>query len=285
MAAPQFEAAVGRYLPLEVDGKRHRLYIEEAGSGMALLCLHTAGSDGRQFRGLMNDKALTSQFRVIAFDLPWHGKSSPPAGWQEGEYRLTSRAYVATVMAVIDALGLERPVCMGCSIGGRIVLHLALEHPQRFRALIGLESAAHAQAYYDLDWLHRPDVHGGEICGAMISGLIAPTVPPSERWETIWHYMQGGPGVFKGDLHFYTHDGDVRGRLSAIDTQACPLYLLTGEYDYSCSPADSRELAARINGAKLTVMERLGHFPMSEDPPLFLSYLRPILEEIRAAAR
>jgi len=283
MAAPQFEAAVGRYLPLELDGKRYRLYIEEAGSGIALLCLHTAGSDGRQFRGLMNDEALTAQFRVIAFDLPWHGKSSPPAGWQEGEYRLTSRAYVDTVMAVIDALGLERPVCLGCSIGGRIVLHLALEQPQRFRALIGLESAAHAQAYYDLDWLHRPDVHGGEVCGAMISGLIAPTVPPSERWETIWHYMQSGPGVFKGDLHFYTQDGDVRSRLSAIDTQACPLYLLTGEYDYSCSPADSRELAARIKGAKLTVMEKLGHFPMSEDPALFLSYLRPVLQEIRAA--
>jgi pimeloyl-ACP methyl ester carboxylesterase len=282
MAFPQFEAAVGRYLPLEVDGKRYRLYVEEAGSGIPLLCLHTAGSDGRQFRGLMNDKALTSQFRVIAFDLPWHGKSSPPSGWQEIEYRLTSRAYVDTVMAVIDALGLERPVCMGCSIGGRIVLHLALEHARRFRALIGLESAAHAEPYYDLDWLHRPDVHGGEVCGAIISGLIAPTAPPSERWETIWHYMQGGPGVFKGDLHFYTQDGDVRGRLSALDTKACPLYLLTGEYDYSCSPADSRELAARIQGAKLTVMEHLGHFPMSEDPARFLTYLRPVLEEIRA---
>jgi pimeloyl-ACP methyl ester carboxylesterase len=284
MAAPPFEAAVGRYLPLEVDGKRYRLYVEEAGSGIPLLCLHTAGSDGRQFRGLMNDEALTSQFRVIAFDLPWHGKSSPPPGWQEGEYRLTSRTYVDTVMAVIGALGLERPICMGCSIGGRIVLHLALEHPQRFRALIGLESAAHAQAYYDLDWLHRPDVHGGEVCGAIVSGLIAPTVPSSERWETIWHYMQGGPGVFKGDLHFYTQDGDVRDRLSAIDMHACPLYFLTGAYDYSCSPADSRELTARIKGAKLTVMENLGHFPMSEDAALFLGYLRPLLEEIRNGA-
>jgi pimeloyl-ACP methyl ester carboxylesterase len=285
MAAPPFEAAIGRYLPLEVDGKRYRLYVEEAGSGIPLLCLHTAGSDGRQFRGLMNDDALTSQFRVIAFDLPWHGKSSPPAGWQDGEYRLTSRSYVDTIMAVIDALGLERPICMGCSIGGRIVLHLALEHPQRFRALIGLESAAHAQAYYDLDWLHRPDVHGGEVCGAIVSGLIAPTVPSSERWETIWHYMQGGPGVFKGDLYFYTQDGDVRDRLSAIDTQACPLYFLTGAYDYSCSPADSRELAGRIKGAKLTVMENLGHFPMSEDATLFLGYLRPLLQEIRSGAR
>src|SRR6185295_14503484 len=280
MAAPQFEAAVGRYLPLQVDGKRHRLYIEEAGSGIPLLCLHTAGSDGRQFRGLMNDKALTSQFRVIAFDLPWHGKSSPPSGWQEIEYRLTSRAYVDTVMAVIDALGLERPVCMGCSIGGRIVLHLALAHARRFRALIGLESAAHAEPYYDLDWLHRPDVHGGEVCGAIISGLIAPTAPEADRWETIWHYMQGGPGVFKGDLHFYTADGDGRGRVAEIDTGKCPLYLLTGEYDYSCTPADTRELARRIKGAEATIMEGLGHFPMSEDPARFLEYLRPVRARI-----
>jgi len=281
--APRFEAAIGRYLGLELEGQTHRLYVEEAGTGIALLCLHTAGSDGRQFRALMNDAAITQHFRVIAFDLPWHGKSSPPEGWQDREYRLTSAAYVNCVLAVADALGLERPVCMGCSIGGRIVLHLALAAPQRFRALIGLESAAHAEPYYDLNWLHRPDVHGGEVCGAMISGLIAPTAPARERWETIWHYMQGGPGVFKGDLHFYTEDGDVRGRLGEINTEACPLYLLTGEYDYSCTPADSRELARRIKGAKLAVMPKLGHFPMSEDPALFLGYLRPVLEQIRTA--
>jgi pimeloyl-ACP methyl ester carboxylesterase len=277
-----FEPAIGRYLSLAVDGEDYRLYVEEAGAGIPLLCLHTAGSDGRQFRGLMNDATLTQHFRVIAFDLPWHGKSSPPAGWQDREYRLTASGYVKCVLAVADALGLEKPVCMGCSIGGRIVLHLALAEARRFRALIGLEAAAHAEPYYDLDWLHRPDVHGGEICGALISGLIAPTAPARDRWETIWHYMQGGPGVFKGDLYFYTKDGDVRGRLCEIDTKACPLYLLTGEYDYSCTPADSSELAARITGAKLTVMPKLGHFPMSEDPALFLTYLRPVLEEIRA---
>ena len=125
-------------------------------------------------------------------------------------------------MAVVDALGLDKPVVMGCSIGGRIVLHLALEHASRFRALIGLEFGAHADPYYDLDWLHRPDVHGGEVCGAIVSGLIAPTAPEADRWETIWHYMQGGPGVFKGDLHFYTADGDVRGRVAEIDTRAMP---------------------------------------------------------------
>jgi pimeloyl-ACP methyl ester carboxylesterase len=282
-ATPAFEPAIGRYLRLDINGRPHRLYVEEAGTGIPLLCLHTAGADSRQYRGLFNDRDLLSRFRVIAFDLPWHGKSSPPAGWHKAEYRLTSRAYVDTILSVVDALGLDRPVVMGCSIGGRIVLHLALECASRFRALIGLESAAHAAPYYDLEWLHRPDVHGGEVCGAIVSGLVAPSAPEADRWETIWHYMQGGPGVFKGDLHFYTADGDVRDQVARIDTAACPLYLLTGEYDYSCSPQDTRDLAGRIAGAEAVIMESLGHFPMSEDPQRFLSYLRPVLARIIAA--
>jgi pimeloyl-ACP methyl ester carboxylesterase len=83
---------------------------------------------------------------------------------------------VRLILDVIDALELEKPIVMGCSIGGRIVLHLAHQHPDRFRALIGLESAPYAEAYYDLSWLNRPDVHGGMVCAGVISGLIAPTV-------------------------------------------------------------------------------------------------------------
>ena len=279
-AHPDFEPIVGRYLRMPIAGTQHRIYVEEAGEGIPLLCLHTAGSDSRQYRALFNDRDLLKRFRVIAFDLPWHGKSSPPAGWQKAEYKLTSRAYVDAIMAVVDTLALDRPVVIGCSIGGRVVLHLALEHAWRFRALIGLESGAHSAAYYDLEWLHRPDVHGGEVCGGLVSGLIAPTAPEAEKWETIWHYMQGGPGVFKGDLHYYTSEGDVRDRLGQIDTGACPLYLLTGEYDYSCTPDDTRELARHIEGAHVTIMQGLGHFPVSEDPPRFLGYLRPVLARI-----
>jgi pimeloyl-ACP methyl ester carboxylesterase len=91
--------------------------------------------------------------------------------------------------------------------------------------------------------------------------------------------------VFKGDLHFYTADGDVRGRVAEIDTARCPLYLLTGEYDYSCTPADTRELARRIKGAEATIMEGLGHFPVSEDPARFLGYLKPVLARIAAGDR
>ena len=279
----ELEPIVGRYLGLVLDGWRHRVYFEEAGQGIPLVCLHTAGADGRQFRHLMNDEAVTKNYRVLAFDMPWHGKSLPPAGWHDEEYTLTARGYVDLVMTFIRTLAIDRPVVLGCSIGGKIVLELARLHATAFRALIGLESADYQAPWYDdTGWLHRPDVHGGEVCGALMSGLIAPQSPDETRWDTLWMYMQGGPGVFKGDLFFYRAGGDFRDRVAEIDTSRCPLYLLTGEYDFSCTPADTLRTAAKIEGARVTIMKEIGHFPMSENPAQFRKYLLPVLDEIKA---
>jgi len=281
MSGPAFEPIVGRYLTVEILGEPCRVYFEEAGQGIPLVCLHTAGADGRQFRHLMCDEAVTANYRVIAFDMPWHGKSYPPAGWERKEYQLTTERYVETVRAFCRAMQLERPVVMGCSIGGRIVLQLAHAHGAEFRALIGLSSADFQQPWYDTSWLHRPDVHGGEVCAALVSGLIAPQSPAERRHETLWQYMQGGPGVFRGDLYFYRVDGDLRGKLGGIDASKCPLFLLTGEYDFSCTPEDTVRTASTIPAVRVTVMKQLGHFPMSENPEQFREYVLPVLAQIR----
>jgi len=79
--SPRFEPIVGRYLHLDLFDRPHRLYVEEAGQGTPLLCLHTAGSDTRQYRALMNDRASP---RAIAWWLSTcPGMASlrhPPAG-------------------------------------------------------------------------------------------------------------------------------------------------------------------------------------------------------------
>jgi pimeloyl-ACP methyl ester carboxylesterase len=281
---PIIEPIIGRYMMLELSGRSHRLYFEEAGEGIPLVCLHTAGADGRQFRHLMLDKEVIRKFRVIAFDMPWHGKSFPPEGWEREEYRLTTAAYTEMIVAFCRALELDRPAVMGCSIGGRIVLNLAIEHASKFRALIGLEAADFQAPWYDTTWLNRPDVHGGEVCAALISGLIAPQSPSSARNEVLWMYKQGGPGVFKGDLYFYRVDGDLRSTVGRIDTTVCPLYLMTGEYDFSCTPDDTTRTAQKIAGAEVTTMEQVGHFPMAENPQQFRKYILPILEKISAAS-
>ncbi|MDE0813556.1 MAG: alpha/beta hydrolase [Alphaproteobacteria bacterium] len=278
---PDYEPITGRYFTMDVAGEPVRIYVEEAGAGTPLVCLHTAGADGRQFRHLMSDPAVTDHYRVIAFDMPWHGKSNPPVGWEDREYQLTTELYKQTVLAFCDAMALDQPVVMGCSMGGRIVLHLALEHADRFQAVVALEGADKLEAYYDTEWLHRPDVHGGEVAAGFVSGQVAPQSPDEYRWETLWTYMQGGPGIFKGDLYFYWVDGHFDDRSSRIDTSKCPVYLLSGEYDSSCTPERTEATAARIKGSKATVMPGIGHFPMSENPDLFREFILPVLDEIR----
>ncbi|MGH9271657.1 MAG: alpha/beta fold hydrolase, partial [Ilumatobacteraceae bacterium] len=85
------DAAVGRYVHLELDGLDHRVYYETAGQGIGLLCQHTAGADGRQWRHLLEDERVTDRFQVVVYDLPSHGKSLPPAGraWWTEPYVLT----------------------------------------------------------------------------------------------------------------------------------------------------------------------------------------------------
>jgi pimeloyl-ACP methyl ester carboxylesterase len=283
------ERITGRYVHLGIEGRDNRVYFEEAGQGIPLICLHTAGSDSRQFRGVLNDPEVTANFRVIAFDLPWHGRSSPPAGWEKENYQLTTDLYMATVRAFIQALGLEKPVLMGCSIGGRAVLHMAIRHGHELRAAIGLQSHAGYDPRMhplikDIAYMDRPDVNAQEAAAATVSGLIAPMSPSADKWETLWQYMQGGPGVFSGDLYYYMVEGDLRnGLLSQLDTKACPLYLLTGDRDYSATIERTQEVLRFVPGAEFTIMPDLGHFPMSENAPLFLSYLRPVLAKILAA--
>ena len=179
------------------------------------------------------------------------------------------------------ALALERPVVMGCSMGGAIVLKLAAEHQDELRGIIGLESAAYAPGRYN-DFLHHPAIHGGELCASYTYGLNSPLSPETNRRENWWYYSQSGPGIYQGDVHFYSNDWDAREDVRRIDTAKCRVALLTGEYDYSCTPAMTATVAQAIAGARFTVMTGMGHFPMVENYPEFRRHLLPELERMLA---
>lgn len=277
------EPITGRYLTVTVGGTPRRIYFEEAGQGRPVLCLHTAGADTRQWRHLMNDPAVTGSNRLVAFDMPWHGKSLPPEGFQTQEYLLTTEAYIETVLAVAGGLGLDRPVLAGCSMGGRIALQLAALHPGRFSGFIAIEASDFQPAWYDIDWFDRPDAHGGEMGAALVSANISPHAPEAERWNTLWMFMASGPGVFRGDLAFYTRDDSLVARLGRIDTARTPVHILVGAYDLTCTPEDARRTAAAIPGATLAVMDELGHFPMSEHPEGFRPFFLDALARMPAA--
>jgi pimeloyl-ACP methyl ester carboxylesterase len=282
----EHDAAVGRYVHVDLDGVDHRVYYEEAGSGIPILCQHTAGADGRQWRHLLEDERVTSRFRVIAYDLPHHGKSVPPesVAWWAQPYRLTTQRAMAVPNVLAEVLGLDRPVFLGSSIGGMLALDLARFHPDRYRAVVSVEGGLKVpiSRVPDSDGLAAARAADDPANHAeLMTMVMAATAPEAYRQETRLHYAQGAPGVFPGDIYFYGIDHDLSNEAEQIDTVRCPVYMLTGVYDFPTVPL-SQEAAARIPNAELQLMEGLGHFPMSEDPVRFAEYLLPVLERITA---
>ena len=219
---------IGRYIYLSIDGIEYRVFYEEAGQGIPLLLGHTAGSDGRQYRHLMCDPEVTANFRTIAFDLPFHGKSLPPHGveWWKQEYNMTKKFMMEFPNTLARELDLDRPVYLGSSMGGHLAVDLASNHPDRYRATIAVEGALRSAAEYvevgmagirkEFD---NPNVSRNSIGAAMLLN-ISPYSPEANVREIQWEYQCGGPGIFAGDLYYYYYDHNVSRRKPAPSTPA-----------------------------------------------------------------
>lgn len=113
------------YITAPVWGKC-KIFVERSGEGkQPILFLHTAGSDGRQYHGVMNDKRMRNRTSMIAVDLPGHGRSFPPRDYVPGTHTNTEDAYVGFIAAVVKELGLKRPIVCGASMAGQVCLAVA----------------------------------------------------------------------------------------------------------------------------------------------------------------
>jgi len=114
-----------------VQAGKYRTHYVEAGSGEALIMLHSAdpGSSGAlEYRN--NIGPMSEHYRVIAPDIMGFGQSDPPDKLE------THPAYVQHMLAFIDALGLTRYNLIGNSRGGLISISVAAERPQQAARLI-----------------------------------------------------------------------------------------------------------------------------------------------------
>ena len=273
----------GKYVELSgLDQRPANIYYEEAGRGIPLILLHTAGADSRQFHELLADVEIASRWRIIAFDLPYHGRSTPPDGWWRTPYQLSAKEYAHWCVSFIKKVVGGKAVVMGCSMGAAITVYLAAHHRDSVSAAIALEAPDKSPGRLNR-FLKNPQVNQSCYAPTYVYGLMCPDSPEVHRRRAWWYYSQGGYGVYEGDLRFYSLEWDAHSVAPLVDTGECPLYLLTGSYDYSASPESTKRLADLIPGARLQVMSNLGHFPMTENPDLFRSYLVPVLTELETA--
>lgn len=111
-----------------VDIPGFRVVYLEGGTGEALLLIHGMGANKDEWNRVAYH--LTSQHRVIAVDLPGFGESDKPA---EGRYRTPDQVrYLANI---IEALGLKKIHLGGNSMGGRIAIAYAAQHPDKVESL------------------------------------------------------------------------------------------------------------------------------------------------------
>jgi pimeloyl-ACP methyl ester carboxylesterase len=275
----KIDKVIGKYVHLTVQDVEYRVFYEESGQGIPMICQHGGGGDGLEWRHMLNDSDITSKYRVIVPDLPYHGKSLPPESveWWKQEYQLTKNFLFDFYLELMRVLMFERPVFIGNALGGFLALDLACEFPDEFRAVIGVNSALKAGQSTRDTFNHPCVTNDYRRTNAMY--FCGPASPEKYRRECTWCAMMSPP-VTKGDLYYYFKEHDLTGKTKLIDTSKCAVYLLTGEYNPTKSIEDTKRVSEQVKGSKFTEMKGMSHAGMPENPLAFKKYLMPILNEI-----
>ncbi|WP_196248789.1 alpha/beta fold hydrolase [Rhodococcoides fascians] len=278
---------VGRYVYVTAEGVESRVYFETAGHGPTSLMLQaTAGADSRQYRHMLADPRMQDRFTMYAYDLPFHGRSLPPQGvrWWEQAYKPTQASLIEWVVAIKDAIGLDQPFFLGCSVGGQLALDLAAERPDDFGAFISVNGWYGAPEFppgFSNDLFRTPPI-STDLAPQMCFGATAPMAPEVYAHETYWVYRSAFPGIYAGDNDYFGWDHDLAKNGHKIDAVAKPVYVVTGEWDPASDDEESGgpAVARKIPGAKFVKLMNLGHFAPCDDPIGFQDGIMPVLDEI-----
>lgn len=114
----------------EEEKETELLHYEEEGNGPVLVFLHGLMGSCENWRSISH--RLAGRFRVVCMDLPNHGQSP-----HQDPFTISSMAHA--VERTSEAIGLERPVVVGHSMGGRVAMWLASEHPEEISGFVSVD--------------------------------------------------------------------------------------------------------------------------------------------------
>lgn len=233
----------------------------DRGARPAVLLLHTAGQSGVQWLETLR-RLPGLGFTAVVPDLPGHGRSDPaPGGPVEdvADYRRACEEIAA-------GLGLERYFVAGVSVGGKLALDFAAYGGDRVLGAVACEAEAYNRKQ-SAAGLRRAREGSASPSAAERTyyGTLASvgSAVPEERAELIaLRHRREDPAITATDLGAWaTHD--LRGRLREV---RCPVHLVAGAEDFWIDLDDVRATAAEIPGARVTVLDGIGHYPMEELP-------------------
>jgi pimeloyl-ACP methyl ester carboxylesterase len=250
---------------VQVDGLR--VHYRDRGSGPAVVLIHGGTSSLFAWEGWAS--ALAVHHRVVTLDMPGHGLTGPDP---KARYSPTEMAGFLDTFATV--IGLDRFALAGQSMGGDVAWHYAILHPARVDKLI----------LVDANGLPRmePRPLASRLRGSPVLGPIFRWITPRFLVARALRATYGDPSrltdaVMDRDDDLMLREGNreaTEARFAKVDDRMdprlgeihVPTLVLWGGRDPVIQPKYGERFRDRIPGAKLVVLDGLGHAPMEEDP-------------------
>lgn len=240
-----------------------KTFYEAKGEGRPLVLIHGAGATNSYWGIQLSE--LSKKLRVIAIDLPGHGKS------ERLKEKVSIERYAEHVAGFIKQIKLDHAVILGHSMGGLIVQQLALKHPELIEKLIIVDSSAHfptvppkyAERFRDTS-RNQLEVLSREI----LSSIFSKKTLAKGNLASMLKYLQPDsvydPNILVND--FEAGRGvDLRDRLKEI---TIPTLIIAGA-DSLIPISMAQFLHENIKGSVLEIIPDAGHMPMLEKPEEF----------------
>ncbi len=283
--AARYESSASRYLDLP-DGVRMHYRDQGAHGRPTLLLLHGFSASLETWEPWV--ERLGDSYRLVSIDLPGHGLTRAPAG-----YQASIEAFRDEVEAFAEAYDLDRFTLVGNSMGGNVAWEYALAHPERVEALVLVAASGWPETREGL--AEDPPIFQAlrnPVIGPLIrdldntalakQGLEASFADPSlvdAPMLARYINLSRAPGhrdiMLQMTLGFRERHFATPERLAALDL---PVLILRGTEDRLVSPADADKFKAAIPGAELVTFERIGHIPQEEAPDASAEAVRDFLQ-------
>lgn len=244
-----------------------------------LVLVHSLGLDRSVWDGVID--LLGDEAEILTFDCRGHGASGKPTG----PYRIG--AFADDLADLMDAVGWDRALVAGSSMGGSVALRFATSHPKRVGGLALFDTTAWYGPEAGKNWNERATNAETDGLGSMLAFQ-----------ETRWFgdaFRAAHPDVvarakaifLRNDVRAYAATCrmlgafDLREEVRAI---AVPTEIVVGEEDYATPPEMARALAEAIPGARLRVLRGARHLTTLETPADVAAAIRRVMGRAVAAA-
>jgi pimeloyl-ACP methyl ester carboxylesterase len=267
-----------------VDVPGGRLFVVDEGDGPPVVLLHAGIVDLRSWDGLAA-LLVAAGYRAVRYDARSWGRSST----EEVDY--SNRA---DLVAVLDAIGIDRAALLGASRGGQIALDAAIEFPRRVVAVVGVgaglggfeapATAAEQALFAEMERLEGAEPKDAEAIIALDTRVWVdgPGQPAGRAPAWIGDQVRATNLLLAKPGHVFGRpivlDPPAAARLSGL---ACPVLAIAGALDVSDVAATARHLEAQVPGARAVVVPDAAHMVAMERPAEVAALVTELLDPLR----